>query len=496
MKKSKTIALTAVVALLGISALTGCGEKSEGITVVFWHTFGKTIQDTLDRKIEEFEKLVLENDGVKVHIDHNYRGGYDDILSNITQGFGAGNVPTMAVAYPDHVADYINMQPSDGAYVVNLDKYVYDSEIGFGKEKWLGDTVTGTDDFIPAYYEEGQSFVLEGTYTLPLMKSTEVMFYNMDIVDPLLDDMSELDETSEYYIPGIKERSDNSKFLSSISWDELMIIGDYFLNEWQSSYKPTDLTNFYPVFYDSDGNLFITKMMQNEIPYSSVNYTTGKGTIDFETGEARTAAEEMVTKLNEYHEKGVLTTKGAIGEYGSNYFVDGKALFSIGSSGGTGYQLPTSDAFEVGVCMVPADNNNPLYVCQGPDLVMLRNPGLSDKENDERNLYAWKFMKYLTNPDVNVELCTYGSEGYSPVRQSAYTTDEYMEYLEWGEQYADTAKVVLNDIGTKYFTTAVFPGSATLRDQVGGIITNVLTGNEESVTSAFDVAINQSHLAM
>ncbi len=495
MKKISKVGLTAIVALLGVGALSGCGEKNEGITVTFWHTFGKTIQDTLDRKITEFETLVREQEGVKVHIDQNYRGGYDDILSQISQGWGAGNVPTMAVAYPDHVADYINSEEYAGQYVVNLDQYINDSEVGFGREKWLGDTVTGTDDFIPAYFEEGQSFVLEGTYTLPLMKSTEVMFYNVDIVDPLLDDMRELDEGSEYYIPGIKDESNNNRFLSSISWDELMIIGDYFLNVWESSYKPPIDDDFYPVFYDSDGNLFISKMMQNEIPYSSVNYVTNKGSIDFETGDARSAAEAMVQSLADYHDKGVLTTKGAIGEYGSNYFVDGKALFSIGSSGGTGYQLPSSDSFEVGVCVVPADNNNPLYVCQGPDLVLLRNPKLKDSENDERNLYAWKFMKYLTNPDVNVELCTYGSEGYSPVRQSAYTTDEYMEYLEWGEEYADTAKVVLNDIGTNYFTTAVFPGSATLRDQVGGIITNVLTGNA-TVTDAFDVAINTSRLAM
>ncbi|MCD8209413.1 MAG: extracellular solute-binding protein [Coprobacillus sp.] len=496
MKKMNKVVLTALVALFGVSALSGCGQKDDGITVVFWHTFGKTIQDTLARKITEFEKLVLEHDGVKVHIDQNYRGGYDDILSQISQGWAAGNVPTMAVAYPDHVADYIDSEEYSGQHVVNLDDYINDPEVGFGQEKWLGDTTTGTSDFIPAYFEEGQSFVVEGTYTLPLMKSTEVMFYNINVVDPLLDDMRQLEDTSEYYIPELSEESDNNKLLSSISWDELMKIGDYFLNEWESSYKPDTIDDdFYPVFYDSDGNLFITKMMQNEIPYSSVNYVTNKGSIDFQTGDARIAAEAMVTSLSEYHDKGVLTTKGAIGEYGSNYFVDGKALFSIGSSGGTGYQLPSSNSFDVGVCAVPADNDNPLYVCQGPDLVLLRNPKLKDSENDERDLYAWKFMKYLTNPDVNVELCTYGSEGYSPVRQSAYTTDEYLEYLEEGEEYADTAKVVLNDIGTNYFTTAVFPGSATLRDQVGGIITEVLTGSA-SVTDAFETAISRSLLAM
>ncbi|MCD8204409.1 MAG: extracellular solute-binding protein [Coprobacillus sp.] len=507
--KFKQISLVMVISLLAVTACDGSSDDSKkddrgdpDVTVTFWHTFGKTIQDTLDRKIEDFEDLVWENEGLNVEIVQSYRGGYDDVLSNVLQGFSAGNVPTIAVAYPDHVADYLNMEENPGDYVVNLDKYINDSKVGFGKEKWLGDEY-GIDDFISAYIEEGQQFVYEGTYLIPLMKSTEVMFYNIDIVEPLLQSMTSLSEDSEYHIS--LEGQTINQYLSSISWDELMKIGEYSIATdengdyiWNDNNAPSkrndEDTSFYPVFYDSDSNLFITKMLQNEIPYSSVNQETNVGSIDFETGDARTAAEAMVEELKDEYDAGVLTTKGCLGEYGSNYFIDEQAIFSIGSSGGTGYQLPSSDSFKVGVCSVPADNNNPLYVCQGPSLTVLRNPSLTDDENDMRNLYAWKFIKYLTNADVNVELCTYGSEGYSPVRESAYVTDEYQDYLLWGEEYADTARVV-TDLGNSYFTTAVFPGSATLRDQVGGIVTEVLLGHSE-ISSAFTNAINQTKLSM
>ncbi len=502
MKNSlKKVSLTIAVAALSLTAAS-CGKKDDGkIHVIFWHTFGQGIQDRLDDIIQRFEADVLENDGVEVVVEHNYKGGYDDILSSINQGWSADSIPTIAVAYADHVADYINSEGKDGDHVVNLDKYINDPDVGFGKEKWLGDTEEGLDDFIPAYIEEGTSFVKEGTYLLPLMKSTEVMFYNKDCTDAILDQMTGvssdgLKEGDEYYIDTNGLTYD--QYLSQISWDELMKIGEFSVATdsngnplWTNNRLSTD---FIPVVYDSDGNLFITKMYQNEIPYSSIDTESKKGVIDFEEGEAREAAEEMVSKLLEWHKEGVLDTKGTLGEYGSNYFVEQKAIFSIGSSGGAGYNFPTTDDFEVGVCTVPADNDNPIYVCQGPSITLLRNPALSDKVNDERNYYGWKFMKYLTNVDVNIELCTYGSEGYSPVRYSAYETDAYIDYLTYGENYADTANVVL-DIMDSYFMTPSFPGSATLRDQAGGIITDALTGNH-SVTEAFNNAINQAKLSM
>ncbi len=498
--KGKFNKLTSV-ALISLLALAGCGgskDDEDVIQVTFWHTFGKTIQDNLQKHIDNFEQLVYENEGVKVEVTQVYKGGYDDILSNVLQGFSAANVPTIAVAYPDHVADYLNLAAED---VVNFDTYINDPDVGFGTEKWLGDKY-GLDDFIPAYIEEGQQFVQEGTYVIPLMKSTEVMFYNANLVEPLLTEIEALTEESDYYMDYTRATSGltTQQYLSSISWDQLMQIGRYACAVdadgsyiWQS--RPTTEKTIYPVYYDSDSNLFITKMMQRDIPYSSVDQTTGIGSIDFESGDARKAAEAMVKELKDAYDEGILTTKGAIGEYGSNYFVDEQALFSVASSGGTGYQLPTSDTFSVGVCSVPYDNNNPLYVCQGPSLCLLKNPGYSDSVNEARDLYAWKFIKYLTNDDINVELCTYGSEGYTPVRNSCYLTDEYLDYLEWGEEYADTAKVVVNDIGDHYFTSAVFPGSATLRDQVGGIITEVLL-NHNSIEGAFDLAINQTKLDM
>ncbi len=485
LKNLSALALVALTTLAGCggdnstSESTSDGGTTKSVTVTMWHTFGQGIVDTLEDLIDEFEALVLENEGVEVTINLTYKGSYDDIEYNIEQGFAAGNIPTIAVAYADHVANYLEAETTEGEYVVNLQDYMDNAEYGLGTEEWLGDDLSLDEtDFVESFLEEGRQFTREGTYILPFMKSSEVMFYNTEAVTALLDILnvsySSLDE-----------------YLNSLSWDEFMDLA-----EAAQTYSSQILSTMeVPVFYDSDSNLFITKMFQNEIAYSSVDYETESGVIDFESGEARTQAEAMVTSLKEDFDKGLFTTKGVIGEYGSNYFTEGKTIFSIGSSGGAGYQIPSSSSFTVGVCMVPADNNNPVYVSQGPSLCLLRNPSLSDSVNDERVLYAWKFLKYITNADKNVQICVDGSQGYIPVRNSAYETSDYLAFLAEGEDYATTAKVLINDIAGSYLNCAVFKGSATLRDQVGALLTNVLNGSK-SVTTAFDDAISTSKLSM
>lgn len=488
MKKAITlICLLSTFSLLG--GLTGCqgpettsgdstsNKPTEKITIDFWHTFGQGIVDVLEKKAKQFTELIKENYDVDVSIKLGYQGSYDDIVNKISQGFAAGNVPTIAVAYPDHIADYLRVEPSDGAYVVDLQPYMDNEKYGLGKEAFLGDEY-GEEDFIPAFLDEGRHFSKEGTFTIPFMKSSEVMFYNTEAVTTAL----------KLKDPNYAGTADS--FLKDITWDEFMEFAR-FVEE-----HKTEILNTLevPVYYDSDSNLFISKMYQNNIAYSSID-ENGKGVIDFETGKALTDAKAMVMKLKDNYDDGLMTTKGVEGTYGSDYFTELKSIFSIGSSGGAGYNIPTSDTFTVGMVKVPYDNANPLYVSQGPSLCMLKNPAYSNEQNMLKLEYAWKFIKFITNSENNVELCIQGSQGYIPVRTSAFSTDSYLEFLAQGEDYAKTANVLLEDINGHYLNTAVFPGSATLRNEVGGIISQVLVGNKD-VDTAFTDAINKTKLAM
>lgn len=495
MKLNKSITgLVSSIALLGV--LVGCGgnessqssstmpEKPSNVTVTFWHTFGDTAENYLERVANEFSELVLEHDGVNVTIEADYRGNYDDIEGIVIKGFSTGNYPDICVAYPDNVANYLYQREE---VVVNLDEWMEDEEVGFGAQEWLGDIsgsqVYDKSDFIEAFIDESSLYQQEGSYSLPFMKSSEVMFYNKGAFELACD---------LYQPEGVADTEGaRQEWLESLSWDEFVEFGRFIKEHAEQILSPLAEDDGYPIYYDSDSNLFITKMAQNDIPYSSIG-ENGMGIIGFESGDYRTEAEGIISDLASLHQEGVFTTKALEGEYGSNAFTEQRALFSIGSSGGTGYNIPTSDAFEVGICCVPCDNDNPLYVNQGPTLTLF-DTSVTGTDDPWRTYYAWEFMKYITNPDVNSRMCVHGSEGYVPVRYSAYETQTYQTFLQNdpNDPFVLTSNILQNDINGNYIVTPVFVGSAELRDQVGTILNTVVTQGY-TVTQAFSEAINNA----
>ncbi len=495
MKNFKSKAALLVLPLL-LGSLVGCGggksSTSQGssggggdnvkeVTIKFWHTFGQTVIESLQKKAQTFKGLIKDHDGVDVTFEFSYQGSYDDIATKIINGFSAHNRPTIAVAYPDNVADYLEIGKSaDTEFVVNLDKYIDDANIGFGKESYLGDK-KGKTDFVEDFYSEGSRYAVEGTYSLPYMKSTEIMFYNKQL----------LNKAMTYYNPELAGQTAKiDKFMKSITWDDFIDLNQA-IKDHMDSFPGLEV----PFCYDSDANFFITQLFQRNIAYSSID-ANGKGHIDFETGKDYDATKAFLEEANDIYQAGLVTTKGIKGTYGSDFFTGEKCVFSIGSSGGSGYNFPQAEAFDLGVCRVPASNDNPIYVSQGPTLALFNSDGLSQDVNAATLKYAWKFMKYITNAEVNTDLCINGSEGYVPVRYSAYETAAFLEFLEEGEEYAKCYQVVTSDING-YLVADAFKGSANLRDVCGALLTAALkVTNKADIPGLIAKAINDAKLKM
>ena len=473
-RKLKTILVSSLLCTSFL--VSSCGKTEEDANrIIFWHTFGQDIEIVVQNKVNEFERLYEEQIGEEITIDLEYQGGYDEILDKIERGFAVGNIPTIAVAYPDHVADYLSYESDDQTWVYNLEDFFDDEEIGFGKQEYLNPSLKGAEDFVPSFLDEGSHYIKEGIYSLPLMKSSEVLLYNEDLLAIVLSDY-------DSSIINIEE------YMNNISWDEFIDLLRFIAKD-LNKYGNGLIT---PLVYDSDANFYIGQSFQRNIPYVSMN--NGKGSIDFNNDQAKA----MVQEIKGWYDEGLLLTKGTNNnEYGSDTFTNMECIFTIGSTGGAGYNDPGAAGFNVGIAKVPAVSDNQelqKYVSQGVTLTLMKNNRLSEETNDKRARIGWQLMKWLTNEENNIDICL-ASNGYAPVRTSCYTNEIYASYLEESDFMPRCANVVANQINGNYFNYPVFKGTAAARDNVGGIITQVLLGNE-TIDEAFDRAEQLTNIQM
>ncbi len=469
----KKFVSTVLALTLLLVALTACGtsafaaptyEVPEGgydgseVTIKFYHTMGSNLSTVLNAYIEEFNKLYPN-----IHVEAEQKGNYDDVRDQITKEIGKeNNHPNLAYCYPDHVAFYNLTQK-----VVPLDSLI-DSDIVItradGTTEILGLTDEQKADFIEGYYNEGRQFGDGQMYTLPLSKSTEVLYYN-------------------------KTFFDENGLTPPTTWDELEALC--------AKIKELDPTCI-PLGYDSEANWFINMCEQYKSPYTSA--TGDHFLFNNETNRA------FVKRFTEWFQKGYLTTQTLYGGYTSGLFTAAtgtRSYMSIGSSAGATHQVPSADAdgkrpFEVGICPIPqvsADNQK--VISQGPGLCIFTKP--TKDFNQQEVVASWLFVKYLTtNVEFQAEFSM--ASGYVPVIKSVKDNEVYADFLnsaDGGNNIAAlSAKICMEQVDT-YYTSPAFNGSSVARDQVGFLLCKCLpmteTGDalESAIESAFEDAIDE-----
>jgi len=447
MKKRIMALLFAVVMLLSMAACNGEGSNvvksnfvvpengydGSEVTITFYNTMGANLRTVLDEYIVEFNKLYPN-----IHIEVTQVGNYDDVRDQVSTEITVGNQPNIAYCYPDHVALY-NLAKA----VVTLDDLIA-SDITVtradGSTEILGLTDAQKADFIEGYYNEGKQFGDGLMYTLPLSKSTEVLYYNKTFF-----------EANGIAVP--------------TTWDELEAVC--------AKIKEID-PNSIPLGYDSEANWFITMCEQYQSPYTSAS---GEHFLfDNDTNKA------FIKHFREWYKKGYLTTQEIYGGYTSGLFVNipsdenpTRSYMSIGSSAGATHQRPAAVdgeyPFEVGIATVPQVNaENPKVISQGPSLCILKSA------NPQETVASWLFVKYLTT-NVEFQAAFSMASGYVPVLKSVADNEIYAEYLQNadGGNYiaALSAKVCLQQQHA-YYTSPAFNGSSTARDQVGLLLQRCL----------------------
>ena len=430
------------------------GYDGSEVTITFYHTMGSNLTDVLDPYIAEFNKLYPN-----IHVVHSKIGGYDDVRDQISTEITTGAQPNIAYCYPDHVALY-NLAGS----VITLDNLINSTiEVtrADGSKETLGLTKDQIADFIEGYYNEGKQFGDGLMYTMPLSKSTEVLYYNATFFA-------------------------KHNLTPPTTWNEM--------EELCKKIKEIDPKSI-PLGYDSEANWFITMCEQYGSPYTSAS--GDHFLFDNETNR------EFVKKFREWYQKGYLTTQKIYGAYTSGLFTstnEVKSYMSIGSSAGATHQRPTANAdgsypFDVGIATIPqVSETNKKVISQGPSLCIFKKAN----QNPQEVVASWLFVKYLTTT-VEFQAEFSMTSGYVPVIKSVSENETYKAFIDGangGTNIAALSAKVCLEQEEAYYTSPAFNGSSTARDQVGALLAKCLSADDggnvdEMIKKAFREAIEE-----
>jgi len=458
MKKLVSMILVLMLCMMCIAGTASAATVPAGgydgseVTITFYNTMGKNLTTVLDAYIEEFNALYPN-----IHVQYTSVGGYDDVRDQVSTEITVGAQPNIAYCYPDHVALY-NL-----AYAVaTLDELIDSKEVvtlADGTTEILGLTDEQKADFIEGYYNEGREFGDGLMYTMPLSKSTEVLYYNKTFF-----------EANNLTVP--------------TTWEEMEAVC--------AAIKAID-PNSIPLGYDSEANWFITMCEQYNSDYTSATYP--HFLFDNETNRG------FIKMFREWYEKGYLTTQTLYGAYTSGLFTSNtevKSYMSIGSSAGATYQRPAANAdgsypFEVGIATIPQVSvDNKKVISQGPSLCIF------NKSNPQEVIASWLFVKFLTtNVAFQAEFSM--ASGYVPVIKSVGDNEVYASFLasaDGGSYISALSTKVCLEQADAYYTSPAFNGSSTARDEVGKLLSKCLTANANGdvdgmIAEAFQDAIDE-----
>ena len=379
---------------------------------------------------------------------------YNDVITNIA----TGTTPNVCITYPDHIATYL----TGSNCVAPLDALFADEKYGFGGSELRYDG-PDAEEMIPQFLQE---CAFGGAhYAIPYMRSTEACYVNKTYVEAL-----------GYQVPDV------------LTWDFVWEVSEAATaKNADGTYRVNGQNVLIPFLYKSTDNMMIQLLAQ-----AGAGYSTASGDIQLFNDTTR-----GILKTVAQHTKSGAFSTFKISGYPANFLNAGQCIFAVDSTAGStwmGSDAPLVDIdreklvqFETEVRMIPQlDPENPKMISQGPSVCVF------NKDDPQEVLASWLFAQYLLTNEVQIAYAQ--TEGYVPVTAKAQNSAAYQDYLaREGEDneahYAvklQASKLLLEHTGDT-FVTAVFNGSASLRNAAGQLIedTTKATRRKQTVDDAF-----------
>ena len=430
-------------------------DEDREYEIIFWakNDTNKNQVAIYEQSIEDFEAL-YPGIHVNLRLYTDYGKIYNDVITNIA----TGTTPNVCITYPDHIATYL----TGSNCVAPLDALFADEKYGFGGSELRYDG-PDAEEMIPQFLQE---CAFGGAhYAIPYMRSTEACYVNKTYVEAL-----------GYQVPDV------------LTWDFVWEVSEAATaKNADGTYRVNGQNVLIPFLYKSTDNMMIQLLAQ-----AGAGYSTASGDIQLFNDTTR-----GILKTVAQHTKSGAFSTFKISGYPANFLNAGQCIFAVDSTAGStwmGSDAPLVDIdreklvqFETEVRMIPQlDPENPKMISQGPSVCVF------NKDDPQEVLASWLFAQYLLTNEVQIAYAQ--TEGYVPVTAKAQNSAAYQDYLaREGEDneahYAvklQASKLLLEHTGDT-FVTAVFNGSASLRNAAGQLIedTTKATRRKQTVDDAF-----------
>lgn len=370
MKQNKWLLLLAAVLPL-LLICTGCtaGQTAEEpVTVTLWHVYGGQTDSPLNSLIDQFNETVGAEQNIRVEVTciSNTNTIHESVLAAAFEDPGAPELPDMFVSYPKTV-----LAMPDDSILVDYADYLSDDEIGA---------------FLPAFIQEGT--VKDRLVVLPIAKSAEILYINKTAFDRFA-------------------AATGARISDLETWEGLFALVDDYL-EWTDAQTP-DIPGDGKVFFVHDYHF---NYFQVGVESLGEDFFDGNG---LAFGPAFRTAWEPYARAT--LSGGVWLQSG----YATEPLRTGDSIVSVASSASVLYYSDTvtyadntSEQVEIVALPCPTFQN-------GEKLVMQRGAGVCTvKSTPEREKACVTFLKWLTEPERNVEFVT--QLGYMPVKQASFDT--------------------------------------------------------------------------
>lgn len=393
--KNRNIIIFLIAVLLFCTGCSNTVTKEEvPTTITVWHVYGGQTDSPLNDLIDQFNQTVGKQKQINVQVTSvsNTNTIHELVLAAANEEPGAPELPDLFISYPKTV-----LALPDDSILVDYKDYFSEEELS---------------DFIPAFIEEGT--IGDHLVIFPVAKSTEITFINQTIFDRFSQEtgisMEDLDTWEGLYKAAETYAEWSDAQTPDIPGDaKAMFVHDYYFN-------------YFQVGVESLGEDFF---QGDKLAFGPVFQTVWE-------------------PLAQAAFKGGVWLKGG---YATESIRTGESIVSVASSASILYYsdvVTYSDNTSEDITIV----SRPCPVFEnGEKLVMQRGAGFCTvRSTPEREQAAVTFLKWLTEPEHNVEFVT--RTGYMPVTRSAFENElpkaieelESAKYVSLYQAYLDTQK--------------------------------------------------------